>query len=127
MIGYYVNYSFSDRIKKFMELQDLKQIPLAQKAGRSQSTINRALNSKTAPRIDTLQAIARALNVPVEALTYPDETIATIIYELSQMPKQDVDRLIEHIKKEKLWKHQIAAESHAEYKTHEHRRSDRRD
>ena len=115
MIGCVVNYSFSDRIKKFMELQGLKQIPLAKKAGRSQSTINRAINSANAPRFDTLQGIARALSVPVESLTYPDETIATIIFELSQMDRRAVEAISENIKKEKLWKGQLAAEQSVRY------------
>src|SRR5574340_31046 len=108
-------YSFSGRIRRFMEIRGLKQIPLALKAGRSQSTINRALNSTNVPRFDTLTDIAKALSVPVEALTYPDDTVATLIVELSQMSSEDVARLLEEIRKDKLWKHQLAADHKADY------------
>jgi transcriptional regulator with XRE-family HTH domain len=111
-----MSYSFAERIKKFMEIKELTQVPLAQKAGHSQSTINRAIHSTSIPRFDTLSNIAKALDVPVEALTYPDETVATIIFELSRMSKPDIKDVSEYVKKEKLWKHQLAAEKQETYK-----------
>lgn len=110
-----MSYSFSDRIKKFMELQGIKQVALAQKAGRSQSTINRAIHSASIPRLDTLQNIAHALDVPAECLTHPDDAISTIIYELSRMKKEEIEHVLQNIKKEKLWKDQLAAESSPSY------------
>lgn len=104
--------NFSDRIQKIMDLQKITQADLGKKAGRSQSTINRSLHSRTTPRFDTLKNIASALGVPVEVLTYADETIAIIIYELSRMPKNKTQQMLEQIQKDKFW-NQRAGEHHA--------------
>lgn len=96
--------NFGRRVQRLMELRGLKQIPLAQGAGVSQSTINRILNEASSPRMDTIIKISQALNVPLESLTHPNDLAAEIIYELHFMEDVELSKLLEHIRKEKLWK-----------------------
>ena len=92
------------RIADRMEVLEIKQKQFAKKAGVSQSTINRALNTPTQSRIDTLQKIANALRVPLEYLTIEDEKKASLCLLIHEMSEDDLSSTIFHIEKEKLWK-----------------------
>lgn len=93
-----------------MDIQGLTQVPLARRAHCSQSTINRVINSANAPNFTTLESIAVALNVPTEVLTYPDDKISDIIYQLSRMTSNEIDQVRDYIDKERAWKQHMAAE-----------------
>jgi transcriptional regulator with XRE-family HTH domain len=92
------------RIKERMDLLEIKQEHFAKKAGVSQSTVNRVLNTPTKSRIDTLRKIANALLVPLEYLTISDERKARLCLSFQDMSDEDLQATIFHIEKEKLWK-----------------------
>lgn len=99
-----MRYLFGKRVRRLMELRDLKQDMLARGAGVAQSTINRILHERNVPNMDTIIKISQALNVPLEALTHPNDIAAEIIYELHYMDNKELNEVLENIRKEKLWK-----------------------
>jgi len=94
------------RIEQRMEELNVGQLELASKAKVSQSTINRVLNSPTNSRIDTLYKIAKALNVPLEYLVIESERKALLCKAVSDMSDQELQDIVIHIEKERLWRTQ---------------------
>jgi transcriptional regulator with XRE-family HTH domain len=60
--------NFPDWLKSELDKRHWSQADLAYSAGISRAVVNKLLNRKTYPQPDTLQAIARALKVPVETV-----------------------------------------------------------
>lgn len=87
-----------------MQKKDLNQIDVSLRAGVSQSTINRILNTGVSARIGTLNKIAHVLGVPVEYLVTEDETKALLFLEISQLSKEEIHQTLLHLEKEKLYK-----------------------
>jgi transcriptional regulator with XRE-family HTH domain len=52
-------------VEKMMKKRDLNQVSLAQKMGISKQTVNQFLTAKHSPRVETLEQVARALELPV--------------------------------------------------------------
>lgn len=92
------------RILKEMQKKDLNQIDISLRAGVSQSTINRILNTGVSARIGTLNKIAHVLGVPVEYLVTEDETKALLFLEISHLSKEEIHQTLLHLEKEKLYK-----------------------
>lgn len=68
-----IDEAFSDRLRRAMDVRGIKQVDLIERAadqgfklGKSQ--VSQYVSGKTTPRADTLSALARALDVPVEWL-----------------------------------------------------------
>ena len=59
---------FPDWLQTELDKRQWSQADLAYSAGISRAVINKLLNKKTYPQADTLQAIARALKIPVESV-----------------------------------------------------------
>ncbi len=59
-------------LRLLMDAKKLRQLPLAEKAGIAQSSISAILKEKQAASLDTLEALATALDVPAWLLTWPD-------------------------------------------------------
>ena len=66
MLGMILDNKFSDWLQSELDKRQWSQAELAYSAGISRAVINKLLNKKTYPQPDTLQAIARALKIPVE-------------------------------------------------------------
>jgi len=98
-----MNY-LARRVTEEMKKKNIDQLALAAKAGVSQSTINRTLNSGTNTRIGTVVKIAKALGVPPEYLIIEDETKALLCLELSHMDKDTLRQTLLYLEKEKLYK-----------------------
>lgn len=98
------------RIQNRMAELKMKQDELALKAGISQSTVNRVLNSPTINRLDTIQKIADALRLPLEYLIAEDEKKALLYLSIYNMDDEDLQETSFYIEKEKLWKERRKAE-----------------
>lgn len=59
---------FPEWLQSELDKRRWSQADLAYSAGISRAVVNKLLNRKTYPQPDTLQAIARALKVPVETV-----------------------------------------------------------
>ena len=68
MIGMILDNRFSDWLQSELDKRQWSQAELVHSAGISRAVINKLLNKKTYPQPDTLQAIARALKIPVESI-----------------------------------------------------------
>jgi transcriptional regulator with XRE-family HTH domain len=68
MLGMIHDNRFSDWLQSELNKRQWSQAELAYSAGISRAVINKLLNKKTYPQPDTLQAIARALKIPVETV-----------------------------------------------------------
>ena len=68
MIGMILDDRFSDWLQSELDKRQWSQAELAYSAGISRAVINKLLNKRTYPQPDTLQAIARALKIPVESI-----------------------------------------------------------
>jgi transcriptional regulator with XRE-family HTH domain len=100
MLGMILDNKFSDWLQSELDKRQWSQAELAYSAGISRAVINKLLNKKTYPQPDTLQAIARALKIPVESIyrvagLLPEESeteafIAEIVHklELIKSPKR---------------------------------------
>ena len=98
------------RIQNRMAELKMRQDELALKAGISQSTVNRVLNSPTKNRLDTIQKIADALRLPLEYLIAEDEKKALLYLSIYNMNDEDLQETSFYIEKEKLWKERRKAE-----------------
>ena len=99
-----MNY-IGERVRRLMEQIGYDETEMARLAGLNQSTINRVLNSTTIPKFTTLKKIADGLNIPVEALTHPDEAVSLLLIELSRLDDREVTRdLLKHAEMEKLYR-----------------------
>lgn len=58
----------ADLIQSEMEKQELSVMDLARESGLSRPTIYNLLDAKHKPELDTLQAVARALKIPLSEL-----------------------------------------------------------
>ena len=92
------------RIINEMEKSGWTQFDLSQKAGVSQSTINRILNTGNNARIGTLNKIAKVLHIPIEYLVTEDETKSLLCLEISRLSKEEIHQTLLHLEKEKLYK-----------------------
>jgi transcriptional regulator with XRE-family HTH domain len=92
------------RIRRLMDQYGYDETEMARRAGLNQSTINRVLNSTTIPKFTTLKKIAESLNIPVEALTHPDETVSMLLIELSRLDREVTHDLLKHAEMEKLYR-----------------------
>lgn len=63
-----------NNIKKVMHAGGITQADLAKHTGIAQSHISAYLNRKNTPGIDTINAMAKALGVPISALFKADST-----------------------------------------------------
>lgn len=69
MLGMTLNIDkFPDWLQSELDKRQWSQADLAYSAGISRAVVNKLLNRKTYPQPDTLQAIARALKIPVETI-----------------------------------------------------------
>jgi transcriptional regulator with XRE-family HTH domain len=68
MIGMILDDRFPNWLQSELDKRQWSQADLAYSAGISRAVINKLLNKKTYPQPDTLQAIARALKIPVETV-----------------------------------------------------------
>jgi transcriptional regulator with XRE-family HTH domain len=92
MLGMILDNRFPDWLQSELDKRQWSQADLAYSAGISRAVINKLLNKKTYPQPDTLQAIARALKIPVESVyrvagLLPEESetdsfIAEIVHKL---------------------------------------------
>lgn len=64
--------SWAEAVKRLHEAKGLSQGDLAEKAGVRGNTLSDALAGKTSPRLETLEAIAAALEVPMWRLFVAD-------------------------------------------------------
>lgn len=92
------------RIINEMKKRNWSQIDLSKKAGVSQSTINRILNSAADARIGTLNKVAYALKIPIEYLVVEDESKAFLCLEISRLDKNETQETLLYFEKEKLFK-----------------------
>lgn len=65
--------SFGQRIADLLDQKGMKQAELATAAGFSQASVSLYIHNKRQPNLQSLQAMARALDVPVSALLGDDE------------------------------------------------------
>jgi len=69
MLGLTLTFDkFPDWLKSELDNRNWSQADLASAAGISRAVINKLLRRRTFPQPDTLQAIARALKIPVETV-----------------------------------------------------------
>ncbi len=57
-----------NNIKKILKFRGLKITWLAKRAGIARSTVNNVIEHKTSPKEETLEKIAKALDLPVDML-----------------------------------------------------------
>ena len=78
------------RVTRYRERLGFRQAELAKRAGRSEAYVNRLENGLVrSPKIGDLSAIARALNVSLDALIYGEapRTDADILAALARQPR----------------------------------------
>lgn len=66
---------FSEHLSNLMEEKGFNQMTLAERTGIEQSCISRYVNAKIFPDLPSLMALADALNVNLDYLTYFGEPI----------------------------------------------------
>ena len=94
--------SFKIRLKKAMDLQNLKPVELAEKCGISKSTVSHYMSGYTEPKSNRLYIMAKVLNVneawlmgydvPMERNNYEDQTLMNrdaIIEDIDNILKKD--------------------------------------
>jgi transcriptional regulator with XRE-family HTH domain len=64
----------SDRLKRLREAQNLSQGDIQERTGLFRCYLSRLENGRTVPSIETLEKLARALEVPLHQLFTDDET-----------------------------------------------------
>ena len=73
-LGVYISMTISEKIVKYMELQQVSQRELARKTGIAQSTISDWKNKGAVPPADKLPQICKVLNINMNEL-YDDSCI----------------------------------------------------
>ncbi len=63
----------SDRLRAIREQKDLSQGDIEQRTGLKRCYVSRVENGHTVPSIETLEKLARALEVPMYQLFYGEE------------------------------------------------------
>jgi transcriptional regulator with XRE-family HTH domain len=63
----------SDRLRAIREQKDLPQGDIEQRTGLKRCYVSRVENGHTVPSIETLEKLARALEVPMYQLSYEGE------------------------------------------------------
>lgn len=81
----FVSMKIHEKIAWLSEQRDLSQADLAKKAGASSSAVSKWWRGKAIPRLLEAAALAKALEVPIEALVDPEPEMP---------PKQDGDEII---------------------------------
>lgn len=84
-----------NQISILLESRGYTQDLLAQKTGISQSYISKLCNGKCVPTLDRAYLIAKALEVPLEALIHPciDECMSETQIVLSQVEKSYIQKM----------------------------------
>lgn len=77
--------TLGERIRLAMDAAGLSQAELAAKAHTTEATISRIINGKRAAHSSTLEAIARALNVPADWLLGGEATRSPSLVELRSL------------------------------------------
>lgn len=76
--------SFGQRIADLLDEKGMRQAELADAAGFSQASVSLYIHNKRQPNLQSLQAMAKALDVPVSALLgdedVTDEQLAQAVY-----------------------------------------------
>ncbi len=75
----------ADRLRQFREYKKLSQGDIETRTGLLRCYISRVENGHTVPAVETLEKIARALEIPLYQLFYEDE-------ELPQIPRPTKNR-----------------------------------
>ena len=81
-----------NRIRRLRLERGMSQAQLAEKAGRKRSAIGNYESGAREPDFDTLNALARALEVPASALLGEDETDDDALWSLRESLRRDPDR-----------------------------------
>lgn len=84
-----------ERIGVLSREAGMNQTQLAKKSGLTLAAVNRIIHGKRLPRLDSLTAIAEALDVPVETLLGPNDTEADALDEAVLLVVQRGDELSE--------------------------------
>jgi transcriptional regulator with XRE-family HTH domain len=80
---------FSERLKRLREAQNLSQGDIQERTGLFRCYLSRLENGRTVPSIETLEKLARALDVPLHQLFIADEVPARRL----RVPKQVPDSI----------------------------------
>ncbi|MFZ3215925.1 MAG: helix-turn-helix transcriptional regulator [Candidatus Acidiferrales bacterium] len=76
----------SERLKRLREAQNLSQGDIQERTGLYRCYLSRLENGRTVPSIETLEKLARALNVPLHQLFTDDETPVKKVRVLKKQP-----------------------------------------
>lgn len=79
----------SERLKRLREAQNLSQGDIQERTGLFRCYLSRVENGRTVPSIETLEKLARALDVPLHQLFTDDEAPAKQL----RVPKQQADTI----------------------------------
>ena len=84
--------SFGQRIATLLDEKGMKQAELADAAGFSQASVSLYIHNKRQPNLQSLQAMAKALDVPVSTLLGDDEIteeqLAEAVYAVANNAKR---------------------------------------
>ena len=98
------NEEIGQRVKHWRNVRRLTQDKLAEKIAVSQSVISRLESGEDMPSVDRMQAIARALQVPLSVLLgeadgiYDTEQVA-LLWKISQYKPEQKQMLIQYLEK----------------------------
>ncbi len=79
----------SERLKRLREAQNLSQGDIQERSGLFRCYLSRLENGRTVPSIETLEKLARALDVPLHQLFTDDEVPAKQL----RVPKKQADTI----------------------------------
>lgn len=94
-----VRAQYGALVKRYREERDLTQAHLAERTGRSLEMIGRIERGAASPSLATMEAIAKALDIPLGkffavgdyALSSSDERLAHLVKRLTGLSKDDLD------------------------------------
>lgn len=92
------------RINEEMRKQGLVQETLAEKAGVSQSTVNRLLNEDVDPLFGNVVKIAKALDVPVEYLTTESDVKALLYLRIKNTSDEEVNNILFQVRRDQYFR-----------------------
>ena len=71
-------------LRRFRAGRRMSQMALSEKSGVSPGTIKKLENERTEPRVDTLQRLAQALEIPLKDLFVPVRALETVRFRSSR-------------------------------------------
>lgn len=83
----------SDRMHNLLRQKDIKQKELAQMTGLSEANICNYVSGKYPPKVDTIERIAKALNVPPIYLVGWEDQIDDVLLQIIESDQDFANRL----------------------------------